>query len=47
MIGPEPSRGGERNERIHMKADKKEMHQGKCMTRICRRKEEEHVRLSS
>jgi len=46
MIGLEPSRGGERSEIIHMKVGNKEMHQGKCATRIYKRKYEEPVRLS-
>jgi hypothetical protein len=37
----------ERHARIHAKEYKKETHGGECTTHICRRKEEEHMRLSS
>jgi hypothetical protein len=47
MTGPKPSRGGERREIIHIKEENKETQRGKCVTRIFRRKKEEHVRLSS
>jgi hypothetical protein len=45
--GPEPSWGGKRHARIHMKRQKKETHGRGMCDQICREKEEEHVRLSN